>query len=330
MERLQQTIKPFAPKFGLVLVIGIIIIFLLTLLGGRQVSTVFSTIDQGLSTGSAPAMRDMEGRNMPLPTAAMAPEAAPPMTMGEAEEAMAQSDSSQQFQRMVIKTASLSLEVKSVPEAEAAVTAQVNELQGYVVSVQTIGTGNNLYSTITFRVPAEHFEEALTRVQSLAKRVVSRTVGGDDVTEEYVDLDARVRNLEISRDRLRDLLNRASDVSDAISVNAALTEVQGQIEQIRGRMQYLERSTALSTIDVTLQAEPVTPVIPEDTWQPLEVARNAFRNLIVLGQTLVNLIIVLLVWTPLWLPLLLAALWYWRRHRGSSSGGGSPATPESV
>lgn len=241
--------------------------------------------------------------------------------------------------RLVIKNADLALEVENVRDAENAVRTRVNQLGGYVVGVETSGTDESMTSRVTFRVPAERFEEALAGVQGLAHKVLSRSVSGDDVTEEFVDLESRLTNLEATRDRLLTFLDKATKVEDALQVNQALSDVQGQIEQIRGRMQYLKQSAALSTVSVYLVPVPVTPIVQEGAWQPIAVARAALRDLIELGQGLVNVAIVLLVWTPVWLPLLLLGLWGWRKVRdqlgrptGGATGGtaGGPAAPETV
>lgn len=217
-------------------------------------------------------------------------------------------------QRLVIKNASVSIQVEDVAGAEARVRARAEQLGGYVVSVQTSGSDAYLSSVITFRVPAERFEEALSGVEGLARKVLSRSVSGDDVTEEFVDLESRLRNLEATRDRLLDLLAKATRVEDALQVNQALTDVQGEIEQIQGRMKYLRQSAAFSTISADLQPVPPPPTLIEpDGWQPLRVAQEALVGLIGFGQGLASLGIVLLVWSPVWLPLLLAARWGLRR-----------------
>lgn len=231
-------------------------------------------------------------------------------------------------QRLVIKNASVSIEVESVAAAEAQLRARAEQLGGYVVSVQTRGRDEYMASVVTFRVPAEHFEDALSGVEGLARKVLSRTVSGEDVTEEYVDLESRLRNLEATRDRLLDLLDQASRVEDALQVNQALTEVQGEIEIIQGRMKYLTQSAAFSTITADLQPVPPPPVIyEEDSWQPLRVAQEALAGLIEFGQGLANLAIVLLVWTPVWLPLLILARWGWRRLRRGRAPRVPPAPP---
>lgn len=275
-----------------------------------------------VACGGAASQSAPQGMSMPAATSAPAPEAPAEGARGAAfDDAQKGGQSTTNTgqaqvpndQRLVIKNANLSLEVKSVSEAETLVRAKVQELGGYVVQIQTFGSGADMTSQITFRVPAEQFDNALNGVQGIANRVLSRTLSGDDVTEEYVDLESRLRNLEATRTRLLDLLQKATRVEDALQVNQALTDVQGQIEQIQGRMKYLRQNAALSTITVALQPVPVTPIIEDNAWQPLRVARIALRDLLEFGTGLLNIGIVLLVWTPVWLPLLLIGRWVLRR-----------------
>jgi uncharacterized protein DUF4349 len=222
-----------------------------------------------------------------------------------------------QIDRLVIKTADLSLQVEDVRQAEAAVRAKVQALGGYVVKAENSGSDEDMTSRITFRVPAQRFDEALSGVQGLAKKVLGRTVSGDDVTEEFVDLQSRLRNLEATRDRLLTFLDKAATVEEALKVNESLSQIQGEVEQVKGRMQFLKQSAALSTVTVTLAPVPaVAPIVEEGGWQPLAVARGALRSLVELGQGLANVAIVLLVWTPVWLPLVLLGLWARRRVFG--------------
>jgi hypothetical protein len=217
------------------------------------------------------------------------------------------------FQRLVIKTADLELQVANARDAEASLRALVGKLGGYVVKVETSGTDERMASRVTFRVPAERFDEALSGAQGLAQKVLARTVSGDDVTEEFVDLESRLKNLEATRDRLLTFLEKADKVEDALKVNESLSQIQGEIEQARGRKQFLQQSAALSTISAYLTPEPITPLVAEEGWQPINVARGALRGLISFGQGLASIVIVAVVWAPVWLPLLLAGWWLRRR-----------------
>lgn len=266
----------------------------------------------------SPTSSESAGSPAQMAPAGPAGGAAPSLEGSDAynREAAAEPQAGQQgVSRLVIKTANISLQVDTVRDAEVAVRAKVNELGGYIVKVETNGTDENLTSQITFRVPAERFDDALTGLQGLAKKVLSRTVSGDDVTEEFVDLESRLRNLEATRSRLQEFLDKATTVEEALKVNDSLSQIQGEIEQIKGRAQFLQQSAALSTITVYLTPVPVTPLVAEDSWQPVRVGREALSGLIGFGQGLAELAIVALVWTPVWLPLILLARWGWRRLR---------------
>ncbi len=275
---------------------------------------------------SLPASRPAQPEFVPMPTAA--PAAGVPALEsggGAAPDQQAPSQDIPASDRLIVKSASISVEVANVSEAEAAIRQLAARLDGFVVSTETYGTGDEMRSTIVFRVPAARFEEALGGVELLARKMLSRSISGEDVTEEYVDLEARLRNLEATRNRLLDMLQRAEKVEDALSVNQALSDVQEQIEQIKGRMQYLQRSAAMSTITAELNPVPPPPtIIEEDGWQPINVAREALRGLLEFGQGLVNLLIVLVIWTPVWLPVVLFGRWSWRKI---TRGGKKPEQP---
>ncbi len=268
----------------------------------------------GNNSASAPAYDAYEA--MP-PAATMPPMAAPAMEMEVAGQSagdmrfapdMMLNDGSgaiaaAAIERLIIKNGDLALRVEDVPAAIAAVSTLASEAGGFVVSSSTSGLERDLRAYITIRVPAERFETTLNQLEALAVRVLSHSVSGSDVTEEFVDLEARLRNLEATRDRLLDMLNKATRVQDALDVNLALSDVQGQIEQIQGRMRFLSESAAMSTINVSLEPVPVTPVLDEDGWQPIQVARAALRDLLGFGQLLGNALIVLVVWSPVWVLL---------------------------
>jgi hypothetical protein len=218
------------------------------------------------------------------------------------------------IQRLIVRTAEFRVLVERVEGVEPKLQKRVEELGGFIVKAEKSGTGDSATLSFTFRVPADKFDAALSSVEALAKRVDFRRVGGEDVTEEYVDLEAQLRNLEATRSRLLGFLEKAVKVEDALEVNRALTDIQGQIERIQGRMKYLKQSAALSTVSVSFYPESKTPVVEEGGWRPGEVARRALRALLGFFKFLVNLAIVLAVFSPVWLPLYLL-LRSWRRRR---------------
>ena len=112
-------------------------------------------------------------------------------------------------------------------------------------------------------IPSDQFEVAQRRLRSLALEVQNDTASGQDVSQEYVDLQSRLTNLEATSARIRDFLDKATKVEDALQVNQQLSDVEGQIEQVKGRMQFLKDRSAFSTIALTLN-----PLIPTPTPRP--------------------------------------------------------------
>lgn len=293
--------------------IALIVVGSMTMLGGN-VTEEFSIVDEGLSTGSVP--------DKPSGAGGAATDAVPPTN------AMAKQQTRRQ---MIIRHATLSVEVEDVRSAETDIGTMAEEMGGYVVETNNYGVDENLKAQMTVRVPSESFDPALEHIQQLSLRIFSQQVSGEDVTAEFVDLESRLRNLEATRDRLLELLDRANDVEDALSVNTSLSQVQGEIEQVRGRMQYLQQSAALSTITVSLYGEPpAPPLVAENSWQPLAVASEALRALLTLAEALLYVVIVLLIWTPVWLPFVLLGRWLWKRNRKRQQAiPTSPTTPTS-
>jgi hypothetical protein len=125
-------------------------------------------------------------------------------------------------------------------------------------------------------VPSDQFEAVQRQLRALAVEVLSDTSSGQDVSDEFVDLQARLTNLEATAARIRELLKDAKDVDEALQVNIKLSEVESEIEQIKGRMQYLKDRSAFSTIVVNLQPDVPTPT-PE-AWQPGKTVENAAKS----------------------------------------------------
>jgi len=218
-------------------------------------------------------------------------------------------------QRLVIRDATVDMLVARVDEAEAQIRSIAAERGGWVLGSQASGEGDERRATISFKVPVERFDDALNALTGLALKVESLDVKGQDVTAEFVDLQSRLRNLQAVEQRLLQFLADAKTTKDALEVNAQLSDIQAQIEQAKGRIAYLEQSSAYSTITASLYAPAVIPLVPEPRWSPSTTAAASANSLLGFAQNLADVAIVLAVWTPLWLPGLLLGLWVWRRTR---------------
>lgn len=217
-------------------------------------------------------------------------------------------------ERLVIRDASMTIEVADVQKADQEIRALVDSNGGYVLSSSASGSDTDIVIYASLKIPSAKLDSVITTVERIAHKVVYRSMSGSDVTEEYVDLEARTASLEAARDRLLVLLEKAANVEEAVQVNAALTDVQTQIEQITGRMRYLRQGAAMSSLNLELRPIPVTEVIDPNRWQPLEDARIALRDLIQFGQDIISFVIGLAIWTPVWLPIVLLGRYVWRRR----------------
>jgi hypothetical protein len=199
------------------------------------------------------------------------------------------------IERMIVREASLSL---VVPDTEAAldeICALVDEMDGYIVESNLNKYQEGLQASATLRVPAERLDAALERIRDLATEVRHENVSGEDVTKDYVDLQSRLRYLEATEERLLEFLEAAEDTEAALAVYEDLREIQADIEQVKGQMQYLEQSAAMATIRLDITPDELAQPIQVGGWHPEGTLRNALQTLIRVLQFLVDAAIVIVV-----------------------------------
>ena len=206
--------------------------------------------------------------------------------VAEADKAV--SDLAQATPRMIIRNATLTLVVRDTQTQLDAVMHLAGELKGFVTSSITSRDGVDLQAHVVLRVPSERMDEALQRVRALAVEVREEIVSGDDVTAEYVDLSSRLKNLEAAEEQLRTILAQASQTEDVLKVFEQLKNVRGEIEQAKGRMQYLAQSAAMATLSLTLLPDKPAQPVEAPGWRPEGVAKSALETLIGSLQGLAN------------------------------------------
>lgn len=196
------------------------------------------------------------------------------------EDAKAEGQASQKIeeaaaQRMVIYNAEMDIRVINFEKARNALEQKAKAYNGYIVqSNSNRYDGEQQSGTMTFRIPQEHFHAFLNDAEGLSVQVNNRHVSGQDVTEEYVDLESRLKSKKAVEARLLDFMKQAQKTEDLLKISSDLADVQEQIEQIAGRKKFLENQTALSTVTITLQENEVPfPKIDNDslnTWQKIK------------------------------------------------------------
>lgn len=191
----------------------------------------------------------------------------------------------------IIKTGQLTLRVADAPKAVEDVRAAVTAKGGFVESSSLSDNGAGPRSAwMTVRVPVASFEATMDDLKRVSVLVLNETVHGQDVTEQFVDLEADLRNARAEEASYLEILKRSGDIEDVLAVTQRLADVRGRIERLEGRKRYLENRTDFATISVTLTEETRVEV-PTRTWKPLEVLRTALRDLVVSLQGLVDFLI---------------------------------------
>jgi len=187
-------------------------------------------------------------------------------------------------QQRIVKTGEITLQVESVANGLSQVRAMAVQLGGYVGGSQA-GTLDQS-ATLTLRIPAAKFDEALSRLHEIGEKVLAESTQEQDVTSSLVDLQARLKNLQVSEVQYRVLVGRATKIEDILAVQSRLDDVQGQIEQISAQLKSLGDQADLSTLTVTLtpRAQPIQAA--SSTWDPGASVGSAVGALLELGQGL--------------------------------------------
>ncbi len=238
-----------------------------------------------------------------------------------------------EIQQMVIMNADLSIAVDDPTQSLADIQKLAKEMGGFTVS-------SNLYKTqtasgievpeanVTIRVPAERLDEALEKIKAMTgdaeKYTLTENVSGQDVTQEYTDLQSRLRNLEEADAKLSEFYEKAEKTEDALAIYNQKMQVTEQIEVLKGQIQYYEQSVAKSAISVRLQSKETIAPITVAGWQPSGVARDALQALIDFGKGLVNFLIwlgvlILPILIVIGLPIFFLVRWLVRRSRSNQA-----------
>jgi len=195
----------------------------------------------------------------------------------------------------IIKTGTLELVVDDVDVAAEQVENVASTNEGYVERTEVYErTDGTRYASITLRIPVENFSSALEGIKGYALVVEREQVSADDVTEDYVDILARLNNAKAQETRYLAILEQAETVEDILNVERELTYTRELIERYQGQINYLDSQTSLSTITVVLEEEPVVEIAGKE-FRPGTTVKLAAATLVAFGQWLVNAIIWLVI-----------------------------------
>ena len=182
--------------------------------------------------------------------------------------------------RKVIQNGSLDLLVRKAEEAISAIGGIADKHKGFVEGSNVYEVSEGVKSgTVTIRVPSTDFSAAMSEIKQLAVKVQSENTNSQDVTAQFVDLEAQLKNYKAEEEQYRQIMARAVKIEDVLNVASRLAEVRGRIEQTQGQLNYLSRQIDMSTISVSLTSEAEVQVFGI-IWRPLTVVKQAFKALL--------------------------------------------------
>lgn len=203
-------------------------------------------------------------------------------------------DSTSITDKKVIKTGDLTLKVDSIDKAAEKISQTAKDNGGEIFSSNIYQAGNNIKrGVITVKVPFANFEKTIGEFKEIAALVVSESTAGQDVTEEYADLQARIKNKQAEEQSYIKILNQAQKIQDILDITQSLSNVRGEIERIQGRIKFMENQTSMSTISISLSEDQDVTIV--DSWRPLQIAKNAINSLIKSSQGFLSFLIVLVI-----------------------------------
>ena len=199
--------------------------------------------------------------------------------------------------RVVIQTGSLTLVVTDPAARVIEIRRMAEAMGGFVVSSNVYKTAYGSegltadQASITVRVPAAQLDEALERIKQGAVEVRSENISGEDVTQQYTDLQSRLRHLEAAETQLLGIMANATKPPDILAVYNQLAQVQGEIEIVKGQIQYFSESAAFSALSVELIPDEAAQPIETGSWDPKGTVKNAVESLLRALQGLADLAI---------------------------------------
>jgi hypothetical protein len=179
--------------------------------------------------------------------------------------------------RKLVRTASLGLIVKAPAQTADQITQLAQRAGGFLVTSNVNGGADATSASLTIRVPADKFDEVRTQIQKLGLRLEGESLEAQDVTKQYVDQEARLRNLRAEEQQYLGILRKAANVKDTLEVSGKLNEARGAIEERQAELDVLSKQVETVVINITLRAEADAQVFGLN-WRPLYQLKIAARE----------------------------------------------------
>ena len=259
-----------------------IIIYLLVGIGVVAIVIVVFNVLGSLNSARKSSLKDTNFGQGLFPSFSVSPnfsgtDSAPFSSKGNQPAQLAEG---QLTQRKIVKNGTFSFLVKSAEESADKIKNIAEGLGGFVSDsrVYEVSSGTKT-GTVTIRVPASSFNETVAELKKLAVKVENEHVSTQDITEQFVDLEARLKNLQAEEAQYVQIIKQSYSVQDTLSVAQRLSDVRGRIESIQGQIQYLARQVDMSSITISLTSEADIEVFGI-RWRPLFVIKQSFRSML--------------------------------------------------
>lgn len=218
--------------------------------------------------------------------------------------------------RLVVQESNMSLVVKDVRSSVDKITEYAKSAGGFMVNSSLSQPEEAPYANISVRVPSKSLKASLDYFRSLSIKVSSENLYGTDVTDEYTDIDARLATLNKTKVKFEEILNQASKVQDILEVQRELISIQTQIDSLKGRQLYLEKTAEMARITMYLSTDEFAlPYAPAETFRPAVIFKTAVRSLVGLARGLASFAIWIVVYAIIWVPALIIILFLRKRFR---------------
>ncbi len=218
--------------------------------------------------------------------------------------------------RMVIQNSNMSLLVKDVVDVRKKIIGFAESNGGYMVDSVTSNPQDAPTSTVTVRLPSDKLDQALDLFRGLSIKVVSENLVGRDVTDQYVDIDARVETLERTKGKMESILAQASQISDLTTVTREIISLQNQIDALKGAQKSLSENAKMAKVTVYLSTDEIAlPYAPSETFRPGVIFKLAVRSMVSHLRSVASLVIWVVVYSVIWIPVLVVGYFLNRKFK---------------
>lgn len=217
--------------------------------------------------------------------------------------------------RLIIQNSYLSLLVKNVRDTQKQILETTENLGGYMVNTDLQNPQDAATGNVIVRIPSSKLQQALESFRGLAVKVVSENLQGEDVTDQYVDNDARLVTLVKTKTKFEDIMDKAVNVQDILTVQREIINLQSQIDAVKGQQNYLEKNAQMAKLTIYLSTDEFSlPYAPTESWRPEVIFKQATRSIIANFRKVGTLFIWIIVYSIIWLPIFIIIIFLKKKN----------------